>query len=463
MYHDRVKAAYFFGGKAVAEDLFPTPPYRVVVACSGGLDSVYALHALWACREALGLELAVLTCDHGLRPESGADAEWVRHLAWGLGLPCFVERFDLGAAREKGESLEMCARRVRREAYFRTAEGWGADTVALGHHQDDQAETVLMRLCRGTGTGGASGMAPVRTEKGLRFVRPLLGMRRRVLQERMTAWGRTWREDASNQDGTIPRNRVRHTLLPALCRELNPGAVEHLAAFADQVRALDAWASEETLRSMNTCWGPEGLDLTAWRRAPEVLRERMVLEAMIRWGADPQKLTRAAVERLARVWTVPETETRRHREAGLALLRTGGRVLPEPSPLREAEAVPLVCGEPLLWSPLGRVLSCTHTDSFDPGASAESAWTGDLTAFCRAGSFRVREPRRGDRYRPLGLQGTAKLSDLLGGAKIPLPQRRAWPVVVCGEEIVWVPGFRVAEDWKAGDGAVLRLEFHRGD
>lgn len=109
------------------------------------------------------------------------------------------------------------------------------------------------------------------------------------------------------------------------------------------------------------------------------------------------------------------------------------------------------------WSPLGRILSCDAVGEVSKEQSRMTDWRGELTAFCRPGDFAVRVPQRGDRYRPLGLKGSALVSDLLGGAKVPLDLRRVWPVVTCGEEIVWVPGFRVAEDWKAGKGACLRL------
>ena len=452
----RVMFAFFFGGELRAADLFPDPPHRVLVACSGGMDSVYLLLALWGCREEAGLELGVLTCDHGLRAESGADAEWVKHLAWSLGLPCFVERFDLSVARQSGESVEMCARRLRREAFSRVAKGWGADSVALGHHMDDQAETVLMRLCRGTGTAGAAGMARVREEAGLRFVRPLLGLRREQIRERLLAWGRCWREDASNLDRAMTRNRVRHGIVPALCREVNVKAVEHLAAFAEQQRELEAWAAAETEQALAVCWDGHGLRLEVWRAAPALLRERMVFCALERWGADPLKLSREAVYTLSAVWAVPESETKRYQAAGLNLLRAGDRVAPDAG-MPEILRLPLACGAPLIWSPLGRELGCEPADRVSRTASMRSDWRGVLTAFCREGVFEVRTPRRGDRYQPLGLKGSAKVSDLLGGAKVPVSVRSAWPVFVCGEEIVWVPGFRVAERWRAESGRIMRL------
>ncbi|MCH8526911.1 MAG: tRNA lysidine(34) synthetase TilS [Kiritimatiellae bacterium] len=438
-------------------DLFPDPPHRVLVACSGGMDSVYLLLGLWGCRTELGLDLAVVTCDHGLRPESGADAEWVRHLAWSLGLPCHVERFEMRESKRAGESVEMWARRLRREAFVRIAKRTGADSLALGHHMDDQAETVLMRLCRGTGTGGAAGMARVREVEGVRFVRPLLGMRREAIQDRLTAWGREWREDVSNADQDMTRNRVRHVVLPSMCREVNAKSVEHLAAFAEQLRGLESWAAAETEKALAGCLMDGVLELGAWRAAHPVLRERMVFCALERWGADPLKLSREAVLGLAAAWSEPESESKRYETAGLRLIRAGERVLPDAEP-PAIGGIRLACGSRVVWEPLERALSCARADAVSRAASLKSDWRGALTAFCREGAFEVRVPRRGDRYQPMGLKGTAKVSDLLGGAKVPAHLRKRWPVVTCGEAIVWVPGFRVAEAWKAGKNGILRLE-----
>ncbi len=438
-------------------DLFPDPPHRVLVACSGGMDSVYLLLGLWGCRAELGLDLAVVTCDHGLRPESGADAEWVRHLAWSLGLPCYVEQFEMRESRGAGESMEMWARRLRREAFVRIAKRIGADSVALGHHMDDQAETVLMRLCRGTGTGGAAGMARVREVEGVRFVRPLLGMRREAIRERLRAWGREWREDVSNADPDMTRNRVRHVVLRSMCVEVNAKSVEHLAAFAEQLRGQESWAAAETEKALAGCLVDGVLDVGAWRAAHPVLRERMVFCALERWGADPLKLSRAAVLGLAAVWSEPESESKWYEAAGLRLMRAGERVLLDME-RPDVGGVHLGCGSRVVWEPLGRALSCVRADAVSRAACLKSDWRGLLTAFCREGTFEVRATRRGDRYQPMGLKGRAKVSDLLGGAKVPADVRGRWPVVTCGEAIVWVPGFRVAETWKAGEGGMLRLE-----
>jgi tRNA(Ile)-lysidine synthase len=457
VYHGHKMSDYFYGKGLKRSDFLPNPPHKVLVACSGGMDSVYLLLSLWALRDEQPHELDVLTCDHGLRPESRADAEWVRHLAWSLGLACHVVKLDVAGGREAGESVEMCARRLRREAYGRVARQTGADTVALGHHMDDQAETVLMRLCRGTGTGGAAGMSPVREENGLRFVRPLLGLRRETIRQRLLAWGRCWREDGTNADPAMTRNRVRHEVLPVLCSSVNSKSVEHLAGFAEQLRELETWAGRETELAMQTCWKERGLDLECWRDNETCLRERMVFCALERWGADPLKISRASVKSLAEAWAVLESGFRQYQAAGLRLARNGDRVSLYQSGSAPAGNVSLRCGEKVAWLPLNRVISCENAERILRDVSSNTDWRGTISVFCRKGDFEIRTPERGDRYRPMGLKGTAKVSDLLGGAKVPLSERRVWPVVVCGEEIVWVPGFRVAEAWKAGEEDILRL------
>jgi tRNA(Ile)-lysidine synthase len=436
---------------------------RVLVACSGGADSLLLLHALWTLRDELDLRLAVLTCDHGLRSESAAEATTVQQIAWGLGLPCRCVPLAIADSRRKGESVEMCARRKRREAYVAAAAEFGSGAVALGHHRDDQAETVLLRLCRGTGTRGAAGIrARAELAEGVDLIRPLLCFSRAEIEAQCRAWRLPVMHDHSNRDPRHVRNRVRHEVLPLLRACINPETSAHLAAFAEQQARLEDWVAAEGLRRGKACRAGDVLLLSPWRKLPDILRERLLFDWLMERGADPERVDQAVVQGLCALLATTVPRERMWRKAGLRL-RVSEHRIERDRPLPKLGNTVLRLDTPLRWTPLGREVTLTRAEQVDRRASQARDPQAALTAFVRpppdGETFCLRLPKAGDRYSPLGLQGSAKLSDLFINAKLPPSLRARWPVVVCGDEIVWVPGFRVAESWKGRDRFLkVRLE-----
>ena len=203
---------------------------HVLVACSGGGDSVALTRLLARLAPELGVSLAIASVDHGLRPEAAEEVAEVGRLAEALSLPFHPLRVRVEPA---GEGLQAAARRARYAALHRCAAERGAGKLAVGHTLEDQAETVLARLLRGAGLAGAAGIHPAR-EDGV--VRPLIDCRRAELRAWLRARGVGWRDDPSNADPRFERVRIR-ALGPAL-EAIDPRALEHLAAFADDARAV---------------------------------------------------------------------------------------------------------------------------------------------------------------------------------------------------------------------------------
>lgn len=201
------------------------PPGRIGLAVSGGADSVALAFLLTqgGTRRNAAKRFVVLHVDHGLRPESKEEYRFVRGLAKRLGLP--FKGIHAKVERRRGESLEMAARRVRIAFFADCTKRLNLDAVATGHHSDDVAETFLMKLRRAS----LCGIRETSEVEGVRFVRPLLECRRKELQDYLRKYGEEWREDASNGDVSIERNRVRHEVIPFLEKTLDPNLVEHLA------------------------------------------------------------------------------------------------------------------------------------------------------------------------------------------------------------------------------------------
>ena len=226
--------------RAIARERLIPRGGRVLAALSGGADSVALSTLLADAAPAGGYVLAgLLHVNHRLRGGAAeADEAFCRTIAERLRVPIVVERVDVAAlARADGVSIEHAGHRARYAIFERVAAEQDADAVATGHTQDDLAETVLLRLVRGAGPGGLAGIRP----RAGRVVRPLLGVSRRELREHLAARGVPHREDASNRDLRVPRNRVRHRLLPLLAQEFSPAIVDVLAREAAIARADADW------------------------------------------------------------------------------------------------------------------------------------------------------------------------------------------------------------------------------
>jgi tRNA(Ile)-lysidine synthase len=290
---DRVELAFRRG----ALDLFPEKT-AVMVAVSGGSDSVALLHLLHRMARGRSLDLGVAHLDHALRRGSATDRRFVERLAADLGIDCLADRRDVEKLRRKSESPEEAARRVRRGFLLECRRRAGADVIATGHTLDDQAETVLMRLVRGAGPSALAGMSVSGPGP---FARPLLGIERAELRGYLDRRGLAYREDPSNRDLRFDRNRARRLALPALTDALNPRAARHLVKAAERLREdaayLDDLARAACRRLCNEGRGGR-LEIPARKLAstPPPLARRIVREALATAGCDRRRITSRHIE-----------------------------------------------------------------------------------------------------------------------------------------------------------------------
>jgi tRNA(Ile)-lysidine synthase len=283
------------------------PGRRVLVACSGGVDSSVLFHGLHALARRLELELALGHVHHGLRgAEADADEEAVRALGRKYGAPVEVSRVAPHALRQVGPSrarptLQEAARRARYRALAEQAERLGAERIATAHTRDDQAETVLLRLLRGAGPDGLAGI-PERSPDG-RIVRPLLGVGREDIVRYAREAGLSWREDRSNASRAYARNRLRHDWLPGLEQAFNPRLLRALADLAEAVRRDAEWIGPqvEAAAARWTRDEEESLWISAepWASLPDALARRLVRHLLVRAGAGRDVTRRHLLRALA--------------------------------------------------------------------------------------------------------------------------------------------------------------------
>ena len=266
---------------------------HVLVACSGGVDSVVLADALTALRAPLGLEVSIGHVHHGLRGDAAdRDAAAVVALGGKLGVEVHVEGVNPHALREGGSSrtrptLQEAARRARYGALRALRERVGADRIATAHHQGDQAETVLLRLLRGTGPDGLAGIPEISADG--RIVRPLLGVPRAEIARHARERGLEWREDRSNRDVGYARNRLRHEWLPGLADAFNPALLRALGDLAEAVRRDGEWIGEFVDAQLADLSAVEDrtrrIDPRPWADLPDGLARRLVARMLAQAGA----------------------------------------------------------------------------------------------------------------------------------------------------------------------------------
>ena len=434
---------------------------RVAVALSGGADSVALLYLLREIAEEEAFQVAgVAHLNHLLRgADADADERFCRECASKLDLPIDVERIDVAAlAPTLQASIEHAAHVARYEFYERAATRLNATHVAVAHTKDDQAETFLLRLLRGAGPRGLGGMHP---RAGV-VVRPLIETSRAAVRAFVAEGRLEFREDASNHDLAIPRNRIRHELLPLVERSYAPGIVDALdraAAIArEDAEYLDGAAGDAAARLISRTRAGVELDADALLREPPAMARRVIRLAQ-RSVAGAHFVGFDAVEAVLRF--VVSKSTGQLDLPGHRVNRRSNRLVLTTSRGREKPLPAADFSYPLDIPGWVKVPEAACTISADMntvpfGRVAKEVWRltgrGDeavLEAGRLAGPLLVRNRRPGDRFRPLGLDGRKKLQDLFVDAKTDRAEREITPVIVDRTgQIVWVAGHGLAEAFR---------------
>jgi tRNA(Ile)-lysidine synthase len=444
---DRFKAS-------LAERALWKPGESVLVAVSGGPDSVGLLLLFVQLRRESPFRLAVAHLHHGLRGrESDEDEEFVVSLAQRLQVPCHTGRLAPEPLREAPEGVEAAARQARYTFLRETAQRLGACRVALGHTRDDQAETFLMRLLRGSGSRGLGSIYPSRDHL---FIRPLLQISREALISHLRSAGQAWREDSSNRNLQQTRNRIRHRLLPLLKDEFNARTVEVLARTADLLRDEDDYLEAATRNLAARLIRKEAqgvaLAIPALRVLPVALRRRLLrkyLDALSAPPSLPQDFeTTAALEDLVMEGRHGKTVTI---GPGLEIrILYSDLVGSHPAPdALSRKLVPLPVPGEVAWPMLhvrlkARPLAPPPADPRESSGKVQAL----LDADALPGPLAVRARLEGDHFRPLGSPGESKLKSYFIDRKVPRPLRDRIPLVVSGDRIAWVVGYQIEDRFK---------------
>jgi len=443
------------------------PGDRVLAAVSGGADSVALLRLLLELRGELGIVPAVAHFNHGLRGESSnADEHFVVGLAARHDLPAYVERGDV-ASSAAGVGLEAAGRKLRYEWLSRIAVENRFDAVATAHTLDDQAETVLMKFLRGSGTKGLAGIHPklVRHHVGgkndggeteVRFVRPLLHVIRSEIEAYLESLSQPWREDESNLDHRFRRNRVRHELLPLLEQEYNPKIRKVLSDVAELNRAEEAhWKQETDSALRKVRLGPHRLRVRELGGFELAIQRRLLKRFLELHGVTPDFQHIEAVRHcaLGGASQVELTE-------GWLLRREADALLID-HPDRKPPVSGYVYKLPIPGEVQIPEIGCLLRAVPVPAQFADEAQPGTLVKAALIGpELWVRNWRPGDRFHVSYMRREHKLKDLFWERKIPPAERPQWPVALKDVDIVWVRDMKVSDPycWRPGDGNAIRID-----
>jgi tRNA(Ile)-lysidine synthase len=422
-----------------------------VVAVSGGGDSVGLLRVLHELAPRVDLRLSVAHLDHGARgPAAQADAAFVAELAASLGLPV-----DLGHWQPiRASHFESDARRARYGWLTETARARGANVVAVGHTRDDQAETILHRIIRGTGVKGLAGMPQKRVlalDPEVMLVRPLLGISRQAIRDHLAGLRQSFREDESNEDRSRTRARIRHDLLPRLKAEYNPRVAAALVRLGGLAAALERSLDSDAdgLKPAVVTASAENcvvlkqpyLGSLARHLRTEVLRRLWRDQGWPEAGMTARRWLRLA--RLAEKKQIPPTMIGANvvaatEETYFFVLRRVSAPAPVSASVAPADAIalPVPGSASIPWAQVR--ITVTLDSSALPGESIDS----DAVA----GPIFIRSPAPGDRFAPLGMDGKSMpLADFLRGRRIPRGRRAQQPLVCDQRGIIWVVGQRIAD------------------
>ncbi|MYC77860.1 tRNA lysidine(34) synthetase TilS [Candidatus Poribacteria bacterium] len=455
----------------------------VLVAVSGGADSLallYGLHAL--CRQ-LNCRLRVVHLNHCLRPDADADADFVQQQAAHLGVPCTLQRAEVHHLRKQWKlSVEAAARRARYQFFEAVCKQIGATKVALGHHQGDTAETVLMNFIRGSGSTGLKGITPIREFK---FIRPLAGFTREQIETFLVSINVTPLHDSTNTDTRYFRNRIRHELIPTLESDYNPNIKAGLSRTADVLGAESEYLDTVAQGAFETCRVRELDRIKAFTTSNSIVLDRAKFQEF-HIAVQRRVLRQSFFEMLGYTGDLYFA----HCEAMLNLIEgdAPSAVLALPNNLRFRRVYQYLIFEMNAGS--GSPLS-VEAESFTysltvPGKTFIAALNTEITA--ELGDIRSREElrfpdgrfeaifdyekikrafavspsetrplivrnrRQGDRFQPYGMQGTKKIKDFMIDAKVPRYERDCIPMLVCGDEVLWVVGYTTSDPFKVHSG-----------
>ncbi len=427
---------------------------KVLVAFSGGPDSSLLLLLLTELKRKYSISLCAGHINHILRgKESLADEKQAQKLCKELKVPCKIARKNVKKLKKRGESIEEAARRIRYEALEEIARGFGANKIALGHNINDQIETILFRIIRGTGEDGLGGIPPVRSlNPDIKIIRPLIEIGRREIEEYLKSKNIKPRVDSSNFDMKFSRNRIRHELIPYL-EKYNPQIKDSLLRISQISRENSEYIGQDTRKILKCISAhlPDAIkiDLNKLLVYPKFLRNHILREAIKKFTGEPHNLNYSNLEEIEKIIDSRKANLVLYLPYGVKIIKEYGSLFIRKgkttiSPNRDSYYY-VFEGQGEFNIP--EIKKIIHIDCLSKKDKSSLKFDDSSQIYLDADKIKfpliLRTRKGGDRFYPFGMKKEKKLKDFFIDEKIPLKERDRIPILVTkAGKILWIVGYR---------------------
>ena len=418
----------------------------IAVGVSGGADSVCLLLLLCELKQEYDLELCAVHINHGIRREAFKDQEFVENLCRRRKVPWITFSEDVkGTAEKQSMSLEEAGRMIRYRCFRKVLDMHGGGKIAVAHHQNDQAETMLYRMSRGTGIQGLKGMEAVRAD----VIRPLLCLKKEEILAYLKEKDQDWMEDASNEDNTFARNKIRNQVIPALTK-VNARAVEHIVSLSEEIEEWSRYLEEQLSEAWKACVKQEGkgrlIDTGRFLEEPEPIRRLLAKQAIEQAAGRKKDIEKVHIQSF---WDLAFRETGKSIDLPYGLIgrKTYGGLLVEE---KQTRAETGTAGQLVL----------TETDRYEKMEEKDFTKIIDYDKIDK--DIQLRYRKSGDFF-VFSKDGKSKsLSRFFIDQKIPREERDRIPLAADGSRIIWIIGHRLSEFYKVSEKTkrYLRLEYN---
>lgn len=440
---------------------------NIVVGVSGGPDSICLLHLLWSIREEYSLGIYVVHLDHRYRgKESQADAEYVREFCRKLNIESHIFSINVNEYKaEKGITFEEAGRELRYKLFYEIAQRTESTKIAVAQNSNDQAETVLMRMMRGSGLEGLTAIDYIRDNM---IIRPLLDINRREIENYCTEFSLNPRIDKTNLEAIYTRNKIRLELIPYIQKNFNPNIIETLCRGANILRQDNEYLEEATKKALENI-EIEGskskvrIDLKKYNELHLALKKRIIRVAIEKIKGDLKNITLTHIDNAIAIIKEEKVGTKINLPAQI-LIELGYNSIDiklfkgNTNSIKEFQYQVPIEGS-VYVEELGLSLS-TEIVALDTRTYKRNNTTVFIDKNKIKGELIIRNRRNGDRFMPLGMKGNKKIKDYFIDEKIPKDKRDKIPLICDQKEIIWVGGYRLSEKYKIDEKTTIALKLN---
>lgn len=440
--------------KTIHENQLIQKGEKIVIGVSGGPDSVCLLHLLWRIRKEFDLLLYSVHLNHQLRgKEAEEDAQYVQDICKRLEVPAFIYSRDVSRySKERGISFEEAGREIRYQLFQEVLDKVGADKIAIAQNQDDQAETVLMRLIRGAGMEGLGAMDYIREDK---IIRPLLDISRKEIEAYCSQYQLNPRVDRTNLESIYMRNRIRLELIPYIEKYFNPNIKATLCRTAKLLKEdndlIESIVEENYFKIAQESKSQIRLKLSLLRTCPGAIQKRILRKALVQLSGELKNIGQVHIQNLIDLIYSGKTGSRIDLPKGIvAILEYNHFLLQKKETLIKSKDFEYAIGvnERRWIEETHGYLSCKILEREKGFEISSQRYQKHFDYDKVKKQLLVRNRRPGDRFVPLGLGGSKKLKDYFIDEKIPQKERERIPLLCDGDQIMWVIGYRMSERYK---------------